>query len=189
MNQSFRGKAVILGIFLLALVLSGFAWWYQLRKGSHCREFLGTDAVQLIRQASRVDLMRLERLPGTTAGPGSTAATIELPGGIYRVTERTDITPVPGLLHARHALLQDVNYQWARPPGDCASDWAFALQFSSDTREAVLAFDPACNLIGVGDTDRTAPFDPVLMRTYTEKSREWELRAGGEPGRERSPGS
>jgi len=176
-KPSNRGKAVILGIFLLALVLSGYAWWHQYRQGPRCRDFFGTEAVQLIRLAPRVDLLRLTELPVEESAPDSSATVLEIAGIRVRVSDEVEVTGTPGMLHARHALLQDHNYHWDKPTADCMSRWEFALRFSGDGNDTVIAFDAQCNQIGLSGSERTAPFVPELMATYAKKSHEWEDRA------------
>lgn len=178
MNQSNRGKAVIVGIFLLAVVLSGYAWWHQFQQGPRCREFLGTEAVQLIRLAPRVDLLRLAETPADGGDSRPPEGILRIGETTLLVTDRVDITKVPGLLHARHALLQDVNYQWDAPATGCVSQWSFALRFSQGGQDVMIAFDTRCNRIGLNGTERTGPFVPQLMSTFATKSVEWEARAG-----------
>jgi len=183
-QQSSRGKAVIVGIFLLALVLSGYAWWHQYWAGRRCHLFLGTEAVKLLRLAPHVELLRLE--PESTVAGNPSAGNPSQPEGILRIggatvliASRVDITGVPGLLHARHALLQDVNYRWDAAPTGCDGQWSFALRFAQGAESVIVAFDPGCNRIGLEGTDRIEPFLPELMRTFAEKSVEWETRAQG----------
>lgn len=176
-RQSNRGKAVIAGIFLLALVLSGYAWWHQYQQGRRCREFLGNTAVKLIRLAPRVELLRLEPFSADLGDSAQPAGILRIGGATVLISQQAEITSVPGLLHARHALLQDLNYQWDAPPRDCASQWTFALRFEQDGEHALIAFDPHCNRIGLDGTEQTAPLVPELMVTFAEKSAEWEERA------------
>ena len=35
------GKALIIGIVLVALLMSGYAWWHQKQKGRHTLDFWG----------------------------------------------------------------------------------------------------------------------------------------------------
>lgn len=177
-NQSNRGKTVIAGIFLLALVLSGYAWWHQFQQSRRCRQFLGTETVKLVRLASRVDLLRLEEQAAATGQAIQPAGILRIGGATVLIATRVDITGVPGLLHARHALLQDLNYQWDAPPTDCASQWSLALRFEQDGEAVIVAFDPQCNRIGLDGTDRTERILPELMRAFADKSVEWERRAG-----------
>lgn len=178
-NQSNRGKAVIAGIFLLALVLSGYAWWHQFQQSRRCRQFLGTETVKLIRLAPRVDLLRLEPRAAAAGSATQPAGILRIGGATLLIAKRVEITRVPGLLHARHALLQDPNYQWDAPPTDCLSQWSLALRFEQDGEAVIVAFDPHCNRIGLDGTDRTERILPELMRTFADKSVEWETRAGG----------
>ncbi len=180
MKQSNRGKGVIVGIFLLALVLSGYAWWHQFQQGPRCRDFLGTEAVQLVRLAPRVELLRFDQDLASAEGSPAPEDVLQIAGTTLHVTRRANITKVPGLLHARHALLQDVNYQWDAAATPCLSQWSFGLRFSNNGEDVIVAFDPQCNRIGLKGAADTAPFIPELMSTFATKSVEWETRAGGQ---------
>jgi len=182
-NQSNRGKAVIAGIFLMALLLSGYAWWYQFQQGRRCREFLGTEAVRLIQLAPQVELLRLEQKSAGTDTSHRPEGILRIGGTTVLVSQHVEITGTPGLVHARHALLQDLNYQWDASPSDCVSRWSFALRFSQHGEDVIIAFDTQCNRIGLNGTERTGPFVPELMRTFADKSDEWEARADAEDGR------
>jgi len=175
-NQSNRGKAVIAGIFLVALVLSGYAWWHQFQQSRRCREFLGTETVKLVRLAPRVTLLRLEPMSADAENEELPSATVQIGDVTLAISKSVEITGVPGLLHARHALLQDMNYRWG-PPTRCLGHWEFALKFEQDGDAATVAFDPKCSRIGQEGTNRLGLFSPDLMRTFTEKTDEWESRA------------
>jgi len=182
-KQSNRGKAVILGIFAMALLLSGYAWWHQFQKSRRCREFLGTNAVQLIRLAPQVELLRLEQISGFASDSNRPQGTLRIGSETVLISQHVEITGTPGLLHARHALLQDVNYRWDASQSDCVSQWSFALRFVQDGEDVIIAFDTQCNRIGLTGTERTGPFLPELMQTFAEKSDEWEKGALAEAGR------
>jgi hypothetical protein len=182
-NQSNRGKAVIVGIILLALLLSGYSWWHQFQKSRRCREFLGTEAAQLIRLAPQVVLLRLEQESAVAGSSNRPKGILRIGGDTVLVSQHVEITGTPGLSHARHALLQDVNYQWDASQSDCVSQWSFALRFAQDGEDVIIAFDTQCNRIGLNGAERTGPFVPERMRTFAEKSDEWETRALTEDGR------
>jgi len=183
LNRTNRGKAVIMGIFLLALVLSGYAWWHQYQQSWRCREFFGSETVQLVRLAKRVELLRLESSsPADASEPNSPKGILRIGNSTVLIVRQTDISTVPGLLHARHALLQDLNYDWDAPPSQCVSQWSFALRFEQEGNDTIIAFDPECNRIGLDGADGTGPFNSELMQTYVEKSVEWETRAADASG-------
>jgi hypothetical protein len=182
-KQSNRGKAVIVGIFVVALLLSSYAWWHQFHQGRRCREFFGTKAVQLIRLAPEVELLRLEKKSATASDSSPPLGILRIGSDTVLISRHVDITETPGLLHARHALLQDLNYQWDTTHADCVSQWSFALRFVEDREDVIIAFDTQCNRIGLNGIERTGPILPELMRTFAKKSDEWEKGSLGENGR------
>ena len=183
MKQSNRGKAVIVGIFAVALLLSSYAWWHQFQQGRRCRELFGTKAVQLIRLAPQVELLRLEQKSALASHLNPPEGTLRIAGDTVLISQHVEITGTSGLLHARHALLQDINYQWDASRSDCTSHWSFALRFSQNGEDVIIAFDTKCNRVGLNGSENTGPLLPELMQTFDDKSDEWESRVLGDDGR------
>jgi len=178
-KQSNRGKAVIVGIFVVALLMSGYAWWHQFQQSRRCRDFFGTRAVQLIRLAPKVELLRLEQKSALSSDSQPPEGILRIGNDTVLISRHVEITGTAGLLHARHALLQDMNYQWDTSRSDCTSQWSFALRFSQNGEDVTLAFDTECNRVALNGTDRTGPLLPELMGTFAKKSGEWESRVLG----------
>jgi hypothetical protein len=131
------GRTVVAAIVLLGLVLAGFAFWFQWRQTRRCLDFLGPDVATLVGGAERVELWRL------AAGSG--------PRRLVAV-DRKDVTRARGLVHLRHALVEDASYVWK--PGPAAREsagatpvaaWTLGLAFydreDAAAPAAVLAFD------------------------------------------------
>jgi hypothetical protein len=110
------GKLVIFGIVGVALAAAGASWWYRYSATRRAAEFWGARAVQLIRDAPVVELLRLAK-PEHPDQPGEF------------LIEKYDISAARGLTHLRNALLEDRNFTWPGtdelPPGEC--EWI--LQF------------------------------------------------------------
>ena len=135
----FNGSWVIGGIMALGAAASIFAWLFQHYQTDESLAFWGSEAAQRIRLASQVELLQL--------GPADDPKSIERltgPGISLGVTNKRDISQARGLTHARQALLQDVSYQYDRPPADCTGPFSIALRFSSESNSATLLFDLNC---------------------------------------------
>src|SRR6185436_17481722 len=99
-----RGKLVIVLIITVALAMSGYAWWYQLQASRRSAEFWGTDAAVLIRYAPQVEFLKL-RPQGTSNDPAVESVAIR--GVEFEAGAPVDITRSRGMVHARHALVDD----------------------------------------------------------------------------------
>ena len=42
------GRIIVVGMFVLAIALSGGAWWHRLQESRHAAEFWGADAAPLV---------------------------------------------------------------------------------------------------------------------------------------------
>ena len=99
-----RGKWAILTMVLLGCVLGGFAVWHHYRQGRRILEFWGSETAMLIRHADQVEVWRL--------GPQSdqSSSQLEVRGQSLAILEQVEISRLRGLVHARHALIIDRNY-------------------------------------------------------------------------------
>ena len=159
-----RGKVVVLVIFLCALVMGSFAWWYRYQQGHRCRQLWGSNAAQLIRQAPTVFLL--------TLAPASEAASDADPAAL-EIARRVEISGAPGLLHARHALLQDVNYQWHKAAEADKTAWRFVLEFQAGSERAQVWFSPANQLLAPSPEKTGALLNPALAQAFVDRLPEW----------------
>lgn len=145
-SRSPSGRRVVAALVLLGLCLAGFAFWFQWRQTRRCLDFLGADVARAISRAERVELWRL--------GPGDHPRRL-------KAGARQDVSRAPGLVHLRHALVEDASYAWMSTPKDGTAgsqpppEWEIAIAFFSDrptdVPDAVLAFDArfgAMTLVG-----------------------------------------
>lgn len=132
-QRSSSGRIVVGGIIAVGLCLAAFAFWFQWIQTRRCLAFFGSDVATSVNAAPRVELWRL--------APGSGPRRLV-------VTERRDISLAPGLVHLRHALVEDASFDWqpadAAPPPPPA-DWSLGIAFwrrgNQGDPTAVLAFD------------------------------------------------
>src|SRR5687767_5429928 len=107
MSMYQRGKMVILVMFLLAVGLSGYAWWHRFQQNPMCKEFWGPEAILVIHQAPKVEFFSLEPdATSTTRDQSVIGDFLDIDGKAYLADHR-DIADAPGLAHARHALIDD----------------------------------------------------------------------------------
>jgi hypothetical protein len=131
-----RGKFTILVMMSVAVTAASFASWYRWRQGGRSIELWGTEAARLIRFASRVELWELTREESDTAD-----RMLAVEGRPWWITRQKDISRAPGLIHARHALLEDASFLWNSPPAQLPPRWKHALRFSDRRAEAILLID------------------------------------------------
>lgn len=160
-----RGTLTILGIVLLGASMASVAVWYHAQTGQRCLAVWGVDGARLIRHAPQVEALRLGPAtdPAAPASADSPAPeTLTLGEQSFAVVERVDISQTRGLLHARHALIMDHNFQFEsaeasrRSPKDggvvdakTSPAWQYVLRFADGRDEALLAFDPQFDLVGL----------------------------------------
>lgn len=134
-----RGALTIFGILALGIAMASVAVWYQSQMNRRCLDAWGAPNANLIRHAATVEGARLagpDRLPPaeeSLAVPGQT------PLGI---AARVEMSKARGLVHARHALIVDPNYDDRELPTDAAETWEYAIRFAEPEREVVLLLDP-----------------------------------------------
>lgn len=189
-----RGALTILAIFLLGASMASVAIWYQYRSGRKCLEIWGVEGANLIRHAKHVEALRLEPRPasdddaeinesrdssGERTDPVETLTVGDLDVAILG---RLDITPARGLLHARHALIVDHNFDPQKQPTSFAPEWRYALRFHDGDREVLLVLDPAHEYVHLYPVDRGQGLRAETMRAvvafiereFTEASRHHE---------------
>ena len=168
-----RGSLLVLGIFGVALGLGGYAWWHAFERGKLSLRLWGSDGAVLIRYATRVELLEWPETLDTLDG-------LTLP--VAAIAE-DDISRVRGLVHARHALVEDASYDWDRAQDDCRNAWSFALRFEDDgsgptnARSATLVFDTACNQVRMLENNQQATLKPHLMKAFSKKIPAWQREA------------
>jgi len=154
------GTLLVLGILALAVGLAAFAVWFQWSQTRRCLAFFGPQVAAAIQTAPRVEAWRL--------APGGTPAAV-------RGSAPADVSQSRGLVHLRHGLVEDSNYDWsAAVAGRPIAAWDVALAFfdSGAARpRAVLAFDlddaGAMTVVGQRGSVGLGRLGPGLRRWIT----------------------
>lgn len=155
------GKAIILGMFLLALAMAAASLWYHRQVSQQALAYLTPEAAQLVAHAPRVELLTL----APQATPAAPVEVVTILGEPHPIVEEREISNAAGLAHARHALLEDASYDWTLDEERCQAQWTRALRFSDEGRSVTLAFDFRCEkmvLAGRSDTAAIAPIAAAM---------------------------
>jgi hypothetical protein len=168
--MQFRGRTVVIGIFVLALVMAGGAWWRRLQESRHAAEFWGRGGAPLVVGNTQIAWLVLadERTdePGTEATLGRS------------VVNEFELTDKPGVVHFRYALTQDANFDWAglrTVSLDDPGNWAYALRFTDGTHTLHVVLERKFRWLGLVDlgpgTIKIVPsprLAPKLQRYLTD---------------------
>lgn len=139
-----RGAWAIAIMFGIGLALAGGSVVYHSTQGRKCLEFWGSRDGELIRHAKGVEAWLLaDAAEEPKVGDASEVITID--SQRRWIKRRLDLGNARGLVHARHALIMDANYDWSREvkaeDAIPASAWTHAIRFSEGKEEVVLLFD------------------------------------------------
>jgi hypothetical protein len=148
------GRVFILVIVLLASVMGAYAVWHKHEQGRRSLEFWGAENAGLIRHASMVQLLVFH----PDQRPADLQDAVESAGGLLIDRHVKDISKQPGLVHARHMLIEDSSYRWDAPAGSGTPGWTFALSFQENEQQVVLAFDTSRRLV-----QRVGSSSPLVM--------------------------
>ena len=166
-----RGKFVIVLMIATALGLAGYAWWHQRQSGRMSTEFWGTQSALIVRYGPTVEFLPLQ--PKSTEQEDDSQANTQLIcGREYQVGESVDITRTRGLVHARHALVDDRSYDWTAPKQK-NGEWEFLLRFRDKDRSVTAAFDAERGLVCVLDQSQIQQFIPKIATAFRQKRDEW----------------
>ena len=129
------GKLLVLATFAIGVALAGGAWWYNYQQSYRCAEFWGGRNAALIVGSEKVELLELIDYPPT--GADDVVAN-------RAVRRAYDLTGKPGLVHLRHALTFDANFDWAGRHEEFPRDdrgWDYALRFTKGGQRLDVVFD------------------------------------------------
>ena len=155
------GKWVILAMVAAALAAAGMSFYYHRQASRRALEFYQPETALLIARAERVELLELAPPAGDTEG----LETLVVGDERLTVLRVRDLSQAAGLVHARHALLEDANYAWQAPHDDCSPTWTHALRFSTGEQTATLLLDFDCERLlplGRDQSVSIAPLAPGL---------------------------
>jgi hypothetical protein len=130
-------------------------------------ELWGPEAATLIRYAQRVDAMVLAS-DGTETEESLMIGEQEL-----AVIASGKITGTPGLVHARHALIEDASYLWREASPSEAPEWKFALRFEDGGKVVTIVLDISGNRVRLVEEGREGVLITQRMEAYQERVPRW----------------
>jgi len=164
-----RGKLVIVLMISIAVAMAGYAWWHQREAGRLSAEFWGTESAIAVRYAPSVEFVPLQT---KVENADSTANVQVICGGEYVVGNAIDVTRTRGLVHARHALVDDLSYDW-KAPTDKEAHWEFLLRFRDQDHTVTAAIDAEQGLVCTVDQSRVQQLIPKIAAAFRQKRDEW----------------
>jgi hypothetical protein len=163
-------------MIVVAIAMSGYAWWHQFQSGRQSAEFWGPAEAVLVRYAPRVEFLVLRENGDEPAGETLTVLGTQE----YEADEPIEVTGWRGMVHARHALVDDLSYDWNAPiPAN--AKWEFLLRFRDRDRLVTVAFAPEQGLICFVDRSRVNSFIPKIADAFRQKRDEWLKLAAQRP--------
>ena len=167
-----RGKFVILFMFALAFGLSGYAWWHRYQENPKSKEFWGARATVVIRQAPAVEFFTLVHTATMNSSTSYKGTLLTIDGRFYVATVH-DIHQSPGLVHARHALIDDNSFDWNTSLRACVPEWEFGLRFRDGSEQITVVFDTVCDGIQWLDQQKKLQLVPLSAKAFRKKSDDW----------------
>lgn len=144
-----RGKITIVTILLVAIALAIFAWWWRATGQVRMRAFWGQTAQQVIHSPTKVVVFRFEPAFSNVDDLGHRLSATA-------PHERADLSRAPGLIHAKHSLLEEASYDWDRPADVGDAMWEYAVRFERGAEQVTLLFDLAHSQVYYVEARRAA---------------------------------
>ena len=144
MKQS--GTKLVVGLTCLALAAGALSWWYHFGARHRATEFWGGVAAPLIARPSQVEVLELFESASDPRGDWSLRLDLGRPYGAAGIRE---LSQARGMVHLRHALMSDLNYQWNEVPQPQSIDWRWCLRFHDSQGEALVVLAEDLATIGL----------------------------------------
>jgi hypothetical protein len=138
------GRVIILAAFGLAIAMSGGAWWYHYTQVRQAAAFWGPSDGRLLVRGPEVTFFKLGEASESVAEDAEAIA--DRP-----IASMSDLSDKQGLVHLRHALYQDSNFQWEgrrREAADAANDWKYAVRFGDGDAQMTALFPRDFSRVG-----------------------------------------
>ncbi len=138
------GKLVVFTIFSVAVAMASFALWWNWGLGRRSLEFWGENGALLIRDAKSVTLVKLDpRIPN----PAAKCPPLPMDSRDLNSAEKRDLSDVKGLVHARHAFLEDASFDWNQPVSN-EVEWQYAVWFDGGKDDVFVMLDLKNGIVG-----------------------------------------
>lgn len=139
-----RGSFAILTMVFVAFGLAIFASWFRYRAGDDALRFWGNESALRIRTAETVTLQLLpeEGEEASASPPSAPIGNINIEGVSHIILKSIDISSARGLIHARHAILEDASLDLTATAPPSPHHWDRIVKFTAkDGAETTLAIN------------------------------------------------
>ena len=136
MRQS--GTKLVIALLGLAVTAGALSWWYHYAATHRATRFWGPELAGLIARPSHVEV----RLLDTAVSP-SQSQLLPITQG-----ESIDLSHARGMVHLRHALMTDRNYNWGESIDSSTVVWKWALRFLYDSQQGLVLLSDDLTAIG-----------------------------------------
>ena len=177
-----RGKYVILLIFAVAIAMSGYAWWYQYKMGRRTSAFWGPAGVVLIQYAPQVEFVPLFPTRPDRPDQESVENSLNIGGVEFWLDEPLDVTHSRGLVHVRHALVDDLSIDWDATALE-SKQWDFLLRIRDGEQHVTVAIDTESGQLYYVEGSRLAQLIPNIAAAMRQKRDDWEKLAAAKQSR------
>jgi hypothetical protein len=181
MNESVRGKLVILFIFGLSAVMGGYAWWHHFNQGRKCLELWGGEAAALIRYAPVVEAIKFG------SGGEEPGNSLQIAGKSISIEQRADVSGTPGLVHARQALIEDASFVWKHYVANEPVEWTYGMRFIDGEQSVTIAFDGTDTRVHLVDGGKDGILTRTLRDAYQKRIPAWIEQANDSKAELQSP--
>ncbi|HMP05512.1 MAG TPA: hypothetical protein PJ982_04105 [Lacipirellulaceae bacterium] len=157
------GRLLVLVTLAIALGLSAGAWWYHYGQSRRAAQFWGPESARLLLSSESTLLLTLDDADETDG---------------QAVADEFDLTGRNGLVHLRHALTFDGNFDWERrrmEPVAAGDTWRYVLRFADGDEHLDILFTRDFQRLGRLDAagDQADVLDcprlgPVLVRDLVD---------------------
>lgn len=162
------GVLVAAALLLVGAATAGIAWWYNLSNTRRALEYWGSRSVALIRDAPHVTAFRVAfRNEAASASDHGRMLHHPVTRAPAIVLETRDISRAKGLVHLRHALLDDRSFAWSERPADI-DDLSYVLAFEEDGSRLVVYLSTDFTRLTSSGPDAATPGNangPTILST------------------------
>ena len=161
--QSYRGKLLIVGMFLMATCFGLGSLIYRYVQTRDVLRLCGAEAAKSIAKQDKIEALRLE--------PAATDADLHVGDQGLKIVQTRDVTKTPGFTNARNALVLDRSFELS-PATACKPTWTYALRFTRDKHQTVVLLSLDCPRALLHGTDHSAGIQPIVkgLKTLLEEN-------------------
>ena len=150
------GKVVVFSIFAVAIAMASFALWWNWGLGRRSLDYWGESGALHIRDDKSVTLVKLQP---RVANPAAKCPPFPMDSRDLNSAEKKDISEAQGLVHARHAFLEDASFNWNQPIST-EVEWQYAVWFDGGKDHIFVMLDLKNGVVGSSESYQALRLSP-----------------------------